>query len=227
MLTNHSTRTDTIKLCQPVNSNAGPQSMPIPSTNFSAVMLLCEIDLQCKTIARAGERLRECAQHWVALSQGIDDGKTAPPIDIVAWCSVCLSASASIRRLLSLAGRRRKKASVIRIRKRCETLMDALGNPDIPVMLSAVVRNSWEHLDERLDELLSTQSFKSFSEIHVAVKPPDTQTFVLRHFDPVKLEIKHCQDAIPLEPLIAEAGELSRRISEAFNRLKVESCDVY
>lgn len=199
--------------------------MPIPSTNLPAVMLICEVDLQCKLIARAAERLHESARHWTDLDQGIDDGKTAPPIDIVASCSVCLSAAASIARLLTVGDRKGKKA--IRIGKRCETLMNLLGNPKLPVIASIVVRNSWEHLDERLDDLLSTRAFKSYSEVHVAVKPPEATTFALRHFDPVRMEIKYGPDAVSLEPLIAEAKELSRLVAEAFKYLNSETYCVY
>lgn len=199
--------------------------MPISSNNFPAVMLLCEIDLQCKLIARSAERLRESAQHWIALDKSIDDGKTAPPIDIVALCSVCLSAAASISRHLLVGDRKGKKA--IRISKRCAALMNLLGNPKLPVVSSITVRNSWEHLDERLDELLSSQSFKSYSEVHVAVKPPDAATFVLRHFDPLRMEIKYGPDAVSLEPLIAEAKELSRLVDAAFKHLHTGQCNVY
>ncbi len=58
--------------------------MPILNVNFPVVMLLSEIDLQCKLIARSAERLQDSAQHWILLGQGIDDNKIAPPIDIVA-----------------------------------------------------------------------------------------------------------------------------------------------
>ena len=178
--------------------------------------------MQCKIITRTAERLRKCAQHWITIDQGIDDGETAAPIEIIALCSVCLSAAASIHRLLSHNGR---KSPVIR--KRCEALMRLLGNPSLSAICSVAVRNSWEHLDERLDGLLSTRSFKSYSEIHVSVKPPDASTFLLRHFDPVRMEIKHGPDAVLLEPLIAEASELSGRVAKAFLCLHIEHCDVY
>lgn len=200
--------------------------MPIPSKNFPVVMLLSEIDLQCKLISRAAERLCASAEHWIALDQGIDDGKTAPPIEILASCSVCLSAAAAIYKFLFI-GDRKKGKKAVRIRKRCEALMNLLGNPKLPVVSSIAVRNSWEHLDERLDELLLSRAFKSYEQVHVAVKPPDAATFVLRCFDPSHMEIKYGPDVISLEPLIAEAKELSHLIAEAFRQLETVECHVY
>lgn len=199
--------------------------MPIPSNNFPAVILLNEIDLQCKMVVRTVERLRECAQHWILLDQGIDDGKSEPPIEIVALCTVCLSAAAFIHRALFLGKREGKKA--IHIKKRCDALMNILENPNLPIMNSILVRNDWEHLDERLDDLLSKKSYKSYSQLHIAVKPPSIDTFVLRHFEPKLLEIRYGQNAIRLELLIEEARELSVNVENAFKRLKTESCNVY
>ncbi len=200
--------------------------MPIPSTNFAATMLLLEIDLHCKTIIRTAEWLNESAEHWTAVSQGIDDGKKMPPIAIVAQCTACLSSAASIRRLLFLAGRSGKRLRVIE--KRCAALMHILGNPAVPVICSVAVRNSWEHLDERLDDLLSTRGFKSYADIHVAAEPPAAGTIALRHFDPVRMEIRYGPtEAIALEPLVHEARKLETLIAKAWTRLQTEACVVY
>jgi hypothetical protein len=189
-------------------------------------MLLLEIDLHCKTIIRTAEWLNESAEHWTALSQGIDDGKTMPPIAIVAQCTACLSSAASIRRLLFIAERRGKRLPVIE--KRCAALMDILGSPTIPVICSVAVRNSWEHLDERLDDLLSTRAFKSYADIHVAAEPPAVGTIALRRFDLVRMEIRYGPtEAIALEPLVQEARKLASLIAKAWTRLETETCIVY
>ena len=199
--------------------------MPIASTNFSVVMLLSEIDLNCKLIARAALGLREAATHWIALDKGIDDGKTFPPIDIISRCSVCLGSAAAISRLLLLGDRKGKKA--VRIGKRCEILMRLLDQPPLPVISSFSVRNSWEHLDERLDDLLESRASSSYSEVHVAVKPLDTSTFVLRRFDPTSFAIKYGSDSLSLSSLVAEASDLSSRIAGAFKALHASEVHVY
>lgn len=202
--------------------------MPIPSNNFPAVILLSEIDLQCKLITRNGVRLQKSAQHWIEIDKGVDDGKKAPLIDIIAYCSICLSAAASIYKHLFVGARTSKKIVPI-IFKRCTELMRLLENPNLPVISSIAVRNSWEHMDERLDTWLSTRTCgASCAEIHVSVKPPKDGVFVLRHFDPVLMEIKHGEDeSIALQPLIAEAEKLSQLIDNAFKKLKNEQSNVY
>lgn len=199
--------------------------MPIPSTNFSAVILLSEVDLNCKLIGRAADQLREAAKHWIALDQGVDDGGTAPPIDIISMCAVCLSSSAAIAKMLLLGERKGKKS--VRIAKRCNALMSLLGTPALPVTRSLSVRNSWEHLDERLDDVLESNACRSVSEVHVAVKQPDTATLVLRHFDPVAFHIKYGPDTVPLTALIEEAKDLSVRVNKAFQHLQTAQADVY
>ena len=199
--------------------------MPIPSANLPIVILLSELDLQCKMIVRAAERLREAAAHWIALDQCIDDGKTAPPIDIVGTCTICLSSAAAISRLLFLGDRTGARSA--RIPKRCHTLMLLLGNPSLIAVQALAVRNSWEHLDERLDEVLSSRAYNGFSEIHVAVKPPDAGTFVNRHFDPVNFEIKHGPDSVALQPLIDECLTLVARVADAYKVLQVKLHDPY
>ena len=210
---------------RPVSSNVRPHKMPIASANFPAIILLCEVDLNCKLIARAANKLNEAAEHWIALDKCIDDGKTAPPIDIITNCAVCLSSAAAIAKMLLVGDRKGKKA--IRIAKRCGELMALLGDPVLVVTRSLAVRNSWEHLDERLDELLVMSSCRSVSEVHVAVKPLDSATFVLRRFDPIAMQIKYGPDAVPLNTLIEEAKDLSNRVNSAFKKLQTSQASIY
>ena len=191
--------------------------MPIHNSHFNTVVLLCEVDLNCKIILRNIEKLKLSAKHWIDLSKGIDDGGKAPPIDIVTDCFACLTAAASIARLLYLGDRKGKKAA--RIQQRCNLLMHELGSPSISALNSIRVRNSWEHLDERLDDLLATQTCRSHSEIHVSPNPPDQGTFVSRHFDPNTLEIKFAGDVFSLGPVAEEALLLSERVNAAIVRM--------
>lgn len=199
--------------------------MPIPNSNFSAVILLSEVDLNCKLIGLAAEELREAAKHWIALDKGVDDGGIAPPIDIVSLCAVCLSSSSAIAKMLLVGARNGKKS--VRIAKRCNALMALLGTPALTVTRSLAVRNAWEHLDERLDVVLESNACRSVSEVHVAVKQPDTATLVLRHFDPVAFHIKYGPDTVPLMALIEEARDLSVRVDKAFKLLQTAQTHVY
>lgn len=163
--------------------------------------------------------MERAAVHWNKLIQGVDDGETAPPLEIVADCTVCLSAMASIRRIL----RPNSRASVT-VKRRSEILLNLLGNPALPNVTSVIVRNSWEHLDERLDNILSTRipGQSSVSELHVSPKPPDTDTIVMRRFDPLEFAIHFANDAILLIPCFDEMKELSGLIDNAYVRLQTE-----
>jgi hypothetical protein len=178
-------------------------------------------------IVQSSERLRVAAAHWIALDQCIDDGNTSPPIDIVGTCTICLSSIAAISRLLFVGDRKGKKT--IKIPKRCSALMSLLGNPSLIAVQKLSVRNSWEHLDERLDEVLSSPTYNDngYSEIHVSVKPPDQRTFVNRHFDPVNFEIKHGPDSVALQPLIEECLSLIDRVTNAYKLLEHELHNPY
>jgi hypothetical protein len=195
--------------------------MPIPSARFNTVILLCEVDLNCKIIARSAAKLESAAKHWIDLAQGIDDGGSAPPIDIVTDCFACLSAAAAISRMLFL-GKRAGKSSG-RIKQRCEGLMQLLGNPQISALNSLSVRNSWEHLDERLDDLLESNTCRSHSEIHVSPVLPKPETFVSRHFDPTSMEIRFAGDKFALAPIVTESKLLSERVEVAFTKMSVSS----
>lgn len=198
--------------------------MPIQNYNFAAVVFLSELDIQCKLITRYTEQLKQAATHWVLFEQGIDDGGKAPPIDIVAACSVCLSAVAAIRRLLFDFGRSRNNPQIGR---RCAALMDLLGNPSLSYLNSPSVRNSWEHLDERLDDLLLTRTSGAIADIHVSAKPPADGTTALRRFDPVGFSIYFTDTSISLQSCVDEAALLSTCISKAFERLHSERVDVH
>ncbi len=201
------------------------REMTISTENYPALILLSEIELQCSLIARASSFLEESAQHWIMVGKGIDDGKKAPPIDIIAQCHICLSAAALIYKYL-FPGRIKRKNP--RISKRCAKLMQFLGEPELPMIRSVQVRNSWEHIDERLDDFLSARRVQSLAPIHVSTMPLQKETFVLRHFDPLLMQIKYgAGRAIDLRALVAEATELSTLIKEAIQKLHGESMTIY
>jgi hypothetical protein len=195
----------------------------IPSSNFIAVVLLLELDIQCKLIDRYAKKLEEAASQWIQLEQGMDADTMASPIDIVAACTVCLSAMAAIRRLLFVCDRKGSKG---RIGKRCAVLTDLLGNPSLPSLSSATVRNSWEHHDERIDDLLATAPIEDISPIYVAASPPQKDTVVLRRFDPVGFAIHFAGESISLRPCIEDAKLLAARITSAWARLQQERITV-
>jgi hypothetical protein len=190
--------------------------MGIPNENLAMVILLDELTLQCELVNAAVGRLIKAKQAWVTGQQ--QDG--ASPLDIVGHCIVCLSSAAAISRLLKVG--RRTPSDARFAKRRCKMLTAILGSPALGEIGRLKTRNSWEHMDERLDDVLSKRRFTSFSEVHVAITPPSTDTFVHHYFDPVKLEIRHMDDKLRLSPLQSECTDLIARVHTAKARLTTE-----
>ena len=157
------------------------------------------------------------------MQHGRDFDASAPPIDIIADCITLLAALASLRRFLFENNR-----SESAIQARCRNLRRLLGEPDLPILSSAAVRNSWEHLDERMDDLLPRLAEgDALSHIHVAATPPGTRTTVLKRFDPTALTIQFADQVVSLVPAMAEVAELMIRTDAGFQRLHTERIDVW
>ncbi len=197
--------------------------MPIPSHNFGAELFLSELGLQLLLFRRSVNRLNKAAAHWKALESGIDDGQVARPIDIVADCTVCLASLAAVRRVLRPSPNAPETA-----KKRATALYDLLGNPPLTNAASVSVRNSWEHLDERLDDWLGsrTPGSGSVTEIHVSCKPPSPNTTILRRFDPVQFAIHFGGAVVPLKDCVLEIDDLQKRIDQAYVKLQTERVNV-
>ena len=57
-------------------------------------------------------------------------------------------------------------------------------------LTSVAVRNAWEHFDERLDDMLMNRDRGTpVSEPYISSRHPDSDTIVLRRFDPVGFAI--------------------------------------
>ena len=188
--------------------------MAIPGESIAIVILLDELELQCRLAQAAIERLQAAAAAW----RNNIPGKGAP-LQIVSDCIVCLSASAAIYRLLEPGERKGKRLPVPA--KRCKALRRVLGYPPLVEAKKQGTRNSWEHMDERLDVVFTSRSYTKFSPVHLAPQPPTPDTFVHHHFDPVAVAIKHGPDSIRLEALHGECSNLLEAIRYAMLELAI------
>lgn len=195
--------------------------MPIPGANAKTVVLLSEVHIQCALIETSVARLEEASKHWIALSISLDFGRKFPPIEILSWCTSTLAAMAAIRRLL-LEGGTKPSAKT---KRRRAALFTLLGEPPLPQISSSLVRNDWEHLDERLDDFLPDTNHGSVSNLHVNTRLPAVGVYALRRFDPVSLEIAFLDRRISLHAARDEARELVSRVDAAMERLHTEIID--
>lgn len=205
--------------------SANKSSARISGNNFAPVMFLIELQIQCNLISKSAGKLEKAIAYWKAIKSGIEiDGQGCAPIDIVATCSVILSAVASIRRILFLGDRKGKKHTLTE--KRCTALMELLGSPDLPCINSAEVRNAWDHMDERLDEFLKDWDGGSISSIHIASAPPN-KSVALRRFDPANFSILFANKEISLSSCIEESKLLSERVDMTLKKLQSQSVSIY
>lgn len=190
--------------------------MAIPIANFGVMALVDELHIQCRLIEVYGAHLEDAADHWIKMERGEDFDRKVPPLDILAWCTVCLAAMAAIRRMLFAGG----NSTVID--RRPAALQQLLSAPTLPSFTSATVRNAWEHLDERLDERIPLLTAGSLSHIHVAARDPSPGELALKRFDPRTLTIYFAEDGVPLRPAIEDAATLSHCLDAAMVRLHTE-----
>jgi hypothetical protein len=74
--------------------------MGIKSENFPAVIFLLELHTQCLLFKNSVTYLEKVAKRRANRKQGINTDEKYPPIEIIAQCTVCLSALSTIRRIL-------------------------------------------------------------------------------------------------------------------------------
>ena len=182
--------------------------MTLKAENLAIVILLDELDLQCQLAQKAIEWLRTAAEAWK--NNVASEGK---PLDIIANCIVCLSASAAIHRLLEPGDRKGKRAALTE--RRCRAVRRVLHYPALVQVKKQGTRNSWEHMDERLDTVFSQGKCLSFAPVHLSPRAPNPGTFVHHHFDPANMAIKHGIDSIELNELYKECDALREAIKFA------------
>ena len=176
--------------------------------------------MQCALFSRSIPRIERAATYWIKIDQGIDDGQTVSPLEIVAECTVCLSAMAAIRRVLSPP-----PAATRAVKLRSNKLVSLLNHPQLPHVTSVVVRNSWEHFDERLDEYLADTppGKRSVTELQVSSRVTQNGATIMRRFDPLTLTIQFRAQSICLRSCAEEIKHLSQTIETAYLQLQKES----
>ena len=190
-----------------------PSGDYIPNENFGALVLVEEILIQCSLFTANIVRLEDAADHWMRIARSQDFDRKVPPIDILTWATVCLSAMAAIRRLIITGGQTSKS------KERSKVLYELLQSPTLPTIASAAVRNAWEHLDERLDDILPTMKSGGISLIHVTAEDVPPNTIALKRFDPRTLTLYFSNEGIPLREAALEIVLLTDRVNTVHSKL--------
>ena len=189
----------------------------VENSYFNILIYCSDLKFQCALFNRSFKRLEVCAEYWIKLCSGKGtDGEIVSPLEIMAECTVCLSSMAAIRRMLFPSEKANSK-----VRSRSLLLKELLKVPILKNISSVSVRNSWEHNDERLDEILESRSIgkTKITDAYVSTKIPDKEVTVLRRFNPIERSIYFSNEKIDLKLCSEEISELLQSIKLYYESL--------
>jgi hypothetical protein len=187
-------------------------SLTIKTPSSPSVFFLMELLIQCKIARRAYSVLAEFSRAEVAKDWDAIRARPMGAIEVMAECAVFLSSAGIIAKVL-FPGER----SSTRSKLRGTELRSKLCVTDFPNLSSTSVRNSFEHIDDRLDTIIRDYNNHSICQIHVAIEEP-ANVVMLRRFDPVELTISFLGDTLDLKRCNDEITELQNLIPEAMGK---------
>jgi hypothetical protein len=187
--------------------------MAVKRYNFAPSIFLIELTTQCMLAKECERLLREAAPGWYKHASDEQVLKQMSPLSIMTYCAAFLSAAGVISKSL-FAGSRGKK-----IAYRCAKLRELLDikDTDLPVIRDLAVRNGFEHVDERLDEILPGFKQGSFASVSVSESPNATR--ILKHFNPRHLTISFADTRLSLKDCSPEISRIQSQINPALKKL--------
>jgi hypothetical protein len=183
-----------------------------------ARIFLFELMMQCSVADYAFACLKKAAADWKNLSGDRDSFAK-----VLALCSSFLMSIYVINTLL-FPGKRSKKV----VSKRISNLNDLLGIPleKLKLVKNVSVRNSFVHMDERLDKYLDAVAQDRIEPFSLSPEEPGAGTLVIRRFDPDGLTIstlggknESSRVEIELERLYEEINLILDGVNRAFTKL--------
>lgn len=166
-------------------------------------LYVAELRVQCVLAQQAYE-------HLVEYSVAVDKNNNArerdgnSPSVVIAHCVGFLSAVAVISKILFPV----KRNSV----NRGQRLRTRLDLANLPGIEARSVRNSYEHIDEKVDELRISGTAAQVCLMDISVEAPDPPV-VLKRFDPVSRKIEFLGDKLDLETCYAEVVRVERALN--------------
>ena len=193
----------------------------IPGENGRPAMFLLELHRQCKLVSHCFNQLSRMAPEWLekSWSQG---GPTSTPDDLLSQIHALLSCAASIGWFL-FPGKRKKPT----VQLRCLRLRTLLEIESLPILESLAVRNSFQHLDERLDDFFRDRHSGSYQPVSISESGPRGETIALKHINPSSLEVSFLGDKLNLHSLLAEVNCIEARVVAAWSKLENEVWDLW
>jgi hypothetical protein len=190
--------------------------MPVNSGNIVVWLFQRELSLHCDLAKRAADRLQDFGRTLLKDRASLERGDAVAPLDIIETCHMFLLSAGVISKILDDT----KNGS----KKRAEKLRELMRLPPLCHLADRAVRNSFEHIDERLDRL--SRQFKDgmfITPLKVDDQSTDINTIVLKRFRPREMCICFEDDSVDLNAVITEIGIVKCGIQiadAALNNLK-------
>jgi hypothetical protein len=195
----------------------------IGSEFFDDTTYLGEVALHVNLSKRALVRLREGAKQFDLSHDTCPPGdfnRPSPPAEIIRSAHSFLTHAGIISRLLFI-GKRSGKAHA-RTLARCARMRDLLEVTACPALENLSMRNDYEHIDERLDELLlrmASGTKRSLEDIRVIPGPSRPGTTTLRHYDYTTDTLTFLGSSYILDSIETEIDFVAERINGAYQKL--------
>jgi hypothetical protein len=193
--------------------NEKPKSKAIKSYNLPVCLFLMEIQQQCTMAEYSFGKLALASKGWLSSASPEEFQNAAFPMEIFSYCISFLSSAGTISKILFST---QKKTE---IQERCKALRTLLEIQNLPAIENLSVRNSFEHLDERLDKCFKNFKKGKIVPFLTTEKAPEPDEFVLKRFDPKNLAISYSNKQIKLVPCMHEIEELSPKVEIAYKKL--------
>ena len=166
---------------------------------------VAELFIQCGLAREANRHLAGYMQRQVDRQLNNVEPHDYSAIQVMAYCTCFLSAVATISKILypSDAG--------IAAQSRGARLRARLGIIALPHIESRGVRNSYEHVDERLDRLSKQSALDLVCLVDIS-RERNKDTLVLKKLDPVAGTIEFLEDVISIAGCMEEIEGLDRTV---------------
>jgi hypothetical protein len=190
--------------------------------NSAASLYLFELLIQCQIAKHAFTNVQAWSLFQLRLASQRPGGY------LFADCAAFLSAAGVVAKMLYAgAGKSdtqlRDRPEKLRAARRSAALRSLLKIAELPTLQQVAVRNSFEHIDERIDKLLRENPSRAFIAIHAAKGDPDNDALVLKHFDPVAMTVSYLDDAMQIETCMEEILQVHKMLGPAFTRVREDA----
>lgn len=192
-----------------------PQIPPeaIKSYNLPIALFFLELQEQCWLASYSFNKLIESRKGWLKDASPEELHNAATPLEILTYCNSFLSSAAIISKILFPNSKKRD------IQNRAENLRLLIEINKLQALTNLTVRNSFEHIDERLDVYFSKFKRGAIVPFSMTEEAPSPETFVLKRFDPRNLIISFANQKIHLAPCFEEIQMLDAKIADAYGKL--------